>query len=79
MNQQVTDTELTQPTLTLAQRRSGWIIFRFIVGAIVIGLVLSAIVFRTWAQFWLALMVLVPYLLLLSAPTWLARLNRRTK
>jgi hypothetical protein len=33
-------------------------------------------VFHTWTYFFMVVLVVVPYALLLMAPTWLARVNR---
>ena len=70
-------TDRTQPALNVTQRRIGWVALRFIVIAIVIGLIMAAIVFHTWTYFFLVVLIVVPYALLLMAPTWLARVNRR--
>lgn len=70
-------TDRTQPVLNATQRSAAWVALRFIIIAIVIGLVMAAIVFHTWTYFFIVLLVVVPYALLLMAPTWLARVNRR--
>ena len=70
-------TDRTQPALNATQRSVGWVALRFIIIAIVIGLIMAAIVFHTWTYFFIVLLVVVPYALLLMAPAWLARVNRR--
>jgi Flp pilus assembly protein TadB len=70
-------TDRTKAALTGTQRRVGWTMLTFVIIAIAIGLVMAAIVFRTWTFFFIVLLVVVPYALLLTAPAWLARVNRR--
>ncbi len=41
--------------------------------AIVIGLIVSAAIFRSWTLFLIGALVLIPYALLLMAPAWLAQ------
>lgn len=70
-------TDRTQPALDVKERQIGWIALRIILIALVIGLIAAAIVFRTWTFFFIVLLVVVPYALLLTAPTWLARMSQR--
>ncbi len=68
-------TDRTAPALDRSQQRIAWIALRFIGGAIVLSLIMATILTRSWTPFYLALAVGVPYMLLLSAPVWLARMT----
>lgn len=70
-------TDRTKPALDRNQRRIAWIAFRFVGGAIVLSLIMAMILTRSWTPFYLALIVGVPYIILLSAPVWLARMTGR--
>lgn len=65
----------TTPALDRAQQRIAWIALRFVIAAIVLSLIMATIFTRSWTPFYLALVVGVPYMLLLSAPVWLARMT----
>ena len=70
-------TDRTEPALDRDQRRIAWIACRFVGGAIVLSLIMAMILTRSWTPFYLALVVGVPYIILLSAPVWLARMTGR--
>ena len=75
MNEPQPQTDRTKPALDRPQRRIAWIALRFVVAAIVLSLIIATILTRSWTPFLLALLVGVPYMLLLSAPVWLARMS----
>jgi hypothetical protein len=75
MNEPQPQTDRTKPALNRTQRRIAWITLRFVVAAIVLSLIMATILTHSWTPFFLALALGVPYILLLSAPVWLARIS----
>jgi Sec-independent protein secretion pathway component TatC len=70
-------TDRTKRALDPRQRRIAWIALRVLGAAIVLSLIMATILTRSWTPFYLALAVGIPYIILLSAPVWLARMAGR--
>ena len=68
-------TDRTKPALDRSQRRIAWIALRVLGAAIVLSLIMATILTRSLTPFYLALAVGIPYIILLSAPVWLARMT----
>lgn len=68
-------TDRTKPALDRDQRRIAWIALRVFGTAIVLSLIMATILTRSWMPFYLALAMGIPYIILLSAPVWLARMT----
>jgi predicted MFS family arabinose efflux permease len=66
-------TPTNQPPAERSKRRVTRTVLTYLAIAVVIALVISAILFRQWTLFLLAVVILIPYAFLLLAPIWLAR------